>query len=114
MDASLTLEVTPTITPNNMVILQVSVKDDSPDFAQAIGGLIPIKTKQASTTMMVKSGETVVIGGIFKQTSSDNYELVPWLGRIPILGWLFKANAKSSEKTELLIFLTPSVLPDVI
>lgn len=114
VDASLKLEVTPTITPNNMVILKVSVSDDAPDFANAQQGQIPIRTKNATTEMMVKSGETVIIGGIYRDDSSDNTESIPYLSKIPFLGWLFRANRKTSTKTELLIFLTPTVLPEII
>jgi type IV pilus assembly protein PilQ len=114
VQASLTLTVTPTITPNDMVIMQVEVNDDSPDFANASAGNIPIKTKRATTTMMVKSGETVVIAGIYKETDTNNLELIPFLSKIPLLGWLFKTSFKSKENVELLIFITPSVLPALI
>jgi type IV pilus assembly protein PilQ len=114
VDASLKLEVTPTITPNNMVIMKVDVSDDFPDYANARLDQVPIATKNAATTMMVKSGDTVVIGGIFKESKSENVEGIPLLSKIPLFGWLFKAQTKTSEKRELLIFLTPSVLPSVI
>lgn len=110
VDASLKLEVKPLITPNNMVIMEVVVKDDQPDYANAIGENIPINTKEATTTMMVGSGDTVVIGGIYKETSSENVEGIPGLSKIPLLGWFFKAEADTSRRVELLIFLTPTVL----
>ena len=111
VDATLKLEVTPKITPNNMVILDIDVSDDYPDYAQAIGENVPIKTKNANTQMMVASGDTVIIGGIYKENTSKVKEGVPWLSKIPIFGWLFKRESRSIEKNELLIFLTPTVLP---
>ncbi len=111
VDATLKLEVTPRITPNNMVIMTIDVSEDEPDYAHAIGDNIPIKTKNANTEMMVASGDTVIIGGIYKENTSDVEEGVPWLSKVPILGWLFKREEKKKEKSELLIFLTPTVLP---
>ena len=111
VDATLKLEVTPTITPNNMVIMTIDVSEDEPDYAQAIGENIPIKTKNANTQMMVASGDTVIIGGIYKETEGLATGGVPWLSKIPILGWLFKSEKRSTTKIELLIFITPTVLP---
>jgi len=111
VDATLKLEVTPKITPNNMVILDIDVSDDYPDYSQAIGENVPIRTKNANTQMMVRSGDTVIIGGIYKENTSDVIEGVPWLSKIPIFGWLFKREEKKKDKSELLIFLTPTVLP---
>jgi type IV pilus assembly protein PilQ len=110
VDASLKLEVKPQITPNNMVIMEVVVKDDQPDYTNAMGENVPIKTKEATTTMMVGSGDTVVIGGIYKEADTENEEGIPGLRKIPLLGWLFKAQGITSRKVELLIFLTPTVL----
>jgi type IV pilus assembly protein PilQ len=66
--------------------------------------------KKITTKLMIKNGETVVIGGIFKETKTEAVDRIPWLGKVPILGWLFKAERKTSERTELLIFLTPRVV----
>jgi len=83
VDASLKLEVKPMITPNNMVIMDVLVKDDQPDYANALGENVPIKTKEATTSMMVSSGDTVVIGGIYKEAEGKNREGIPGLSKIP-------------------------------
>jgi type IV pilus assembly protein PilQ len=111
VDATLKLEVTPKITPNNMVILDIDVSDDFPDYSQAIGENVPIRTKNANTQMMVASGDTVIIGGIYKENTSNVTEGMPWLSKIPIFGWLFKREERKKDKSELLIFLTPTVLP---
>ncbi|MBN2124573.1 MAG: type IV pilus secretin PilQ [Deltaproteobacteria bacterium] len=111
VDASLKLQVTPKISANDMVMMEVNISDDQPDYANARGENIPITTKNANTTMLVKSGDTVVIGGIYKETEGNSQEGVPGLSKIPLLGWLFKAKYKTTERTELLIFITPSVVP---
>jgi len=110
VDASLKLEVKPQITPNNMVIMELKVSKDNPNYAEARGENIPIDTKSADTSMMVASGDTVVIGGIYIEEEGDADQGIPGLKDIPIFGWLFKANTKSISKKELLIFLTPTVI----
>jgi type IV pilus assembly protein PilQ len=110
VDAALKLEVTPKITPNNMVVMNIDVSDDSPDYANARGDNVPINTKNAQTEMMIASGDTVVIGGIYKENKSKTESGTPWLRDVPILGWLFKDRGTTSERSELLIFLTPTVV----
>ena len=110
VDAALKLEVTPKITPNNMVVMNIDVSDDSPDYANARGDNVPINTKNAQTEMMIASGDTVVIGGIYKEDKSKTVTGTPWLQDVPILGWLFKDRATTADRSELLIFLTPTVV----
>jgi type IV pilus assembly protein PilQ len=113
VDATLELNVTPNITPNDMVIMDIEVSDDRPDYANRVPGseYVPILTKSATTQMMVASGDTVVIGGIYTEIKSFIETGTPWLRKIPIIGWLFGVDSKSLEKSELLIFLTPRVMP---
>ena len=108
--ANLKLEVTPQITPEGNVILDVDVTKDSVGRVTAAG--FAIDTKHVKTQVLVESGGTVVIGGIFEQREREDVTQVPFLGDIPILGNLFKTRTKSTNKTELLIFLTPKVLND--
>ncbi len=111
-DAVLELKVTPKITANDMVVMTIDVKDDYPDYTnvQPMTESVPIKTKSARTETIVASGETLVIGGIYKEDKSFTREGVPWLSEIPILGWLFRFDEQKVDKIELLIFLTPRVL----
>ncbi len=111
VDATLKLEVTPKITPNDMVIMTIDVSDDYPDYANARGDNVPINTKNANTEMMVATGDTVIIGGIYKENKGETEEGTPWLRNIPILGLFFKRQLRTTDKSELLIFLTPTVLP---
>jgi type IV pilus assembly protein PilQ len=110
IDATLKLEVTPQITPEGNVIMQVEVNKDAP--GAAVGGIFSIDTKSVQTQVLVENGGTLVIGGIFEQTEQENVTKVPFLGDIPYLGNLFKTKSRSSKKTELLIFLTPKVVND--
>ena len=108
--ANLKLEVTPQITPEGSVILDVDVNKDSVGQATAAG--FAIDTKHVKTQVLVENGGTVVIGGIFEQSDRTDTTKVPFLGDIPVLGNLFKTTTKTSERTELLIFLTPKVVTD--
>jgi len=106
--ANLKLEVTPQITPDGNVILDVDVNKDSRGTATP-GGLA-INTKHVRTRVQVEDGGTVVIGGIYTQTENRHEARVPLLGDIPLLGHLFRHSARVQDKTELLIFLTPRVV----
>ncbi len=110
VDATLELSVTPKITPNDMVIMDISVSDDYPDYANRVGEYVPVLTKSATTQMMIATGDTVVIGGIYKESKGLTKTGTPGLRKIPIIGWLFGTETKSTEKSELLIFLTPRVM----
>jgi type IV pilus assembly protein PilQ len=107
LDATLSLEVTPTVSYNNYVSLDVKVTDDNAPSN------IRILKKSVSTKLMVRSGDTVVIGGIYTENESLNEDGIPGLRRLPFFGWLFKAQSTSLQKTELLIFLTPTVIPSL-
>ncbi len=108
--ANLKLEVTPQITPEGSVIMDVDVNKDSVGQVTAAG--YAIDTKHVKTQVLVENGGTVVIGGIFEQTDRTDITKVPFLGDIPVLGNLFKTTTKTSKRTELIIFLTPKVVTD--
>jgi type IV pilus assembly protein PilQ len=108
--ANLKLEVTPQITPEGNVILDVDVNKDSVGRATSAG--LAIDKKHVKTQVLVENGGTVVIGGIFEQTDREDITKVPWIGDVPYLGNLFKTRNKTSNKTELLIFITPKVVSD--
>jgi type IV pilus assembly protein PilQ len=111
--ANLKLEVTPQITPDGNVILVVDVTKDSRGAPLANGStLVAINTKHVKTNVQVENGGTVVLGGIYTQTETDNVTKIPLFGDIPVFGNLFKTTGRSSEKTELLIFITPKIVSD--
>jgi len=108
--ANLKLEVTPQITPDGNVILDVDVTKDSVGIATDAG--LAIDTKHVQTQVLIDNGGTVVIGGIYTQTESKDVDKVPFFGDIPVFGNLFKKTDRTNNKTELLIFLTPKILND--
>jgi len=110
VDAVLKLEVTPQITPEGNVIMDVEVNKDS--IGTIFNGTPSINTKSVQTQVLVENGGTVVIGGIFELSEREDVSKVPWLGDIPYLGNLFKTRTTSRDKTEMLIFLTPKVVTD--
>ncbi len=109
-NAVLCLLVNPQILNNDDIILDVEITKDAPGENTAAG--LRIDTKRVKTQVRVRNGETAILGGIFEQTLRDDTNKVPVLGDIPVLGHLFRNNAKKDEKNELLIFITPRVLPE--
>jgi type IV pilus assembly protein PilQ len=103
----LLLEVTPHITPDNRV--SMAIKTTKNDITTVLTKTT-IATKEAETKLLVNNGETIVIGGIIKETLTWSESGVPWLSKIPALGWLFKSKYRTTEKTEMLIFITPKII----
>jgi type IV pilus assembly protein PilQ len=113
VNAALHMSVTPQITAEGTVIMEVTIENNQPDFANpvgAAGGTPPIITEKATTTLLVEDGGTTVIGGIFRATDNYAQARTPILHRIPLLGWLFKNTNISRTNNELLIFITPRIL----
>ncbi|MFZ6646648.1 type IV pilus secretin PilQ [Undibacterium sp. TJN25] len=108
--ATLKLEVTPQITPDGNVILEVEVHKDSVGDQTTAG--FAINTKEVKTMVLVENGGTVVLGGIYQQTEADNVTKIPFFGDIPLLGNLFKTTGRTNDKTELLVFITPKIIAD--
>jgi len=108
--ASLKLEVTPQITPEGNIIMDLDITDDTP--GGVVAGAMSINTKHVQTQVLIENGGTVVIGGIFTMDETDTVNKVPVLGDVPLLGNLFKQNSKSRNKQELLVFITPKVVAD--
>ena len=108
--ASLKLEVTPQITPEGNIILDLDINKDS--RGEPVFGTFAINTKHIKTNVLVENGGTVVIGGIFILEETDGETKVPVLGDVPLLGNLFKTKTKNSAKRELLVFITPKMITD--
>ena len=107
-DVKIRLKVTPQINPDESIILQIDASNDT--VGNTIGSVITLNTKNAKTTVLVKDTETTVIGGVYIETDTNSDTGVPILKDIPILGNLFKSRAKSGERRELLIFITPRIV----
>ncbi|MDH2200686.1 type IV pilus secretin PilQ [Ectopseudomonas oleovorans] len=109
-EAALSLEVTPQITPDNRIIMEVKVTKDAPDFARALHGVPPINKNEVNAKVLVNDGETIVIGGVFSNTQTKGVEKVPFLGDLPFLGRVFRRDIVSDNKAELLVFITPRIM----
>lgn len=109
-EAVLQLDVTPQITPDDRIIMDLKVNKDAPDFTRTVQGQPPVNTRSVETSVLVDNGETVVLGGVFEREKTFQKEQVPWLGDIPVLGRLFKLEQRQDNNSELLIFVTPKIL----
>ena len=109
-EAVLKLEVTPQITPDDRVVMDLKVNKDS--VGTIFNGVPSIDTRSVETQVLVDNGETVVLGGVYEQTNIDSVTKVPFFGDLPYLGALFKTTLKQYDKAELLIFLTPKIVKD--
>ncbi|WP_296805013.1 type IV pilus secretin PilQ [Thiocapsa sp.] len=109
-NATLSLTVTPAITPDDRIIMDLVVTKDEPDFSRVVDGTPTINTREIETRVLVDNGETVVLGGVYERTKIFAKEQVPWIGDVPVLGRLFKREAREDNNSELLIFVTPKIL----
>ena len=110
--ATLTLDVTPHITPDDKISMELEVNKDS--VGDIFNGVPSINTRKVQTEVMVGNGETAVLGGIYEETNSKTVDKVPFFGDLPIMGHLFKRNIDNATKSELLIFITPKIMQDLI
>ncbi len=108
--AVLSLEVTPQITPDDKIIMELDVKKDR--VGQVYSGVPSIETQNINTQVLVGNGETAVLGGIYEQITRNDVEKVPFFGDLPIMGNLFKRKTVQNDRTELLIFVTPKIMDD--
>lgn len=114
IDANLSLTVTPHITPDGSVLMEIKASRNSIGSFRTSSGEPSINKKESSTEVLVKDGETTVIGGIVVTDTSDTSKGIPLLKDIPFLGWLFKSKSVADTQTELLIFITPTIVKDKI
>lgn len=110
VDATLSLDVTPQITPDEKIIMELEVKKDS--VGQVFFGTPSIDTQNVKTNVLVANGETAVLGGIYEQTERNDVDKVPFFGDLPVVGHAFKRRTKQQDKTELLIFITPKIMDE--
>jgi len=112
--AVLSLKVTPQITPDDRIVMDLQVNKDSPDFSNLVLGVPPINTQNVQTQVLVDNGETVVLGGVYEQTKTHNINRIPFFGDLPLVGMLFRNKVVTNDKSELLIFITPKLLKEDI
>lgn len=113
VEAALTLTVTPHITSDDMIFLDIELANNRPDFGNAVQNQPAISTKEITTRVLVPDGDTAVLGGVYATTESMSISRVPGLGSIPIIGYLFKNSNKNRSQNEMLVFITPHIIPVV-
>ena len=109
-DANLSLEVTPQITNDGTILMDIHVEKNDADFSQEVQGTPTITTKMVETQVLVKDGGTAIMGGVYKNTNSVNQTGVPFLSHLPIIGFLFRNHTDQDQNDELLVFITPRIL----
>jgi len=111
--AVLSLQVTPQIMPDDYVLLQIQLNQDRPNN-RIVLGVPAIDTRQMITHILVKNGRTIVLGGIYESNQEKDEQRIPFLGKMPVIGWLFKQHTLAENKRELLIFVTPKIISDKV
>ena len=114
IEANLKLTVTPHVTNDGRIKLNIKVKKDAPDFTVVVLGTPSIDKKEAISEALIKDNGVVVIAGVYTIEKSDNQEGIPLFNRIPLLGWLFKRESKEDKRKDLLIFISPKIIKDQI
>ena len=112
ISASLSLSAIPTITHDNKIAMVIKVEKSEPDFSQEVDGIPTITKRDANAEVVVNDGETIVLGGIIIKNEAESESAVPFLSKIPILGWLFKNKSTSRSEDELMIFITPTIMKE--
>jgi len=110
VDANLELKVTPHITADENIYMKIAATQNTADFARTVLGIPTIATKEAFTEVLVFNGATTVLGGLYQKSTSENRNSVPFFSDIPIIGYLFKNRAEQDDISELLIFVTPTIV----
>jgi type IV pilus assembly protein PilQ len=112
ISASLGLSAIPTITNDNKIAMTINVEKSEPDFSHQVDGIPTITKRNATSEVVMNNGETIVLGGILTKNESETESGVPLLSQIPVLGWLFKKKSTIENQTELMIFITPTIVSD--
>ncbi|HLK12631.1 MAG TPA: type IV pilus secretin PilQ [Candidatus Binatia bacterium] len=110
INTGITLVVTPQISSDGFVLMNIFAKSSQPDFTHTVDNIPAEVSRQANSNVLIHDGDTVVLGGIFRHTANDTESGLPYLRSIPVLGWLFKNNLVTTHHEELLVFLTPKVV----
>ena len=110
IDTGVELTVTPQITIDKYIKMRIDAVESEADFSRTVDGIPAIIDNTASTTIVVQNGDTAVIGGLLKVRNSRTERYVPGVGKVPVLGWLFKNKSKTKTHNELMIFITPRIV----
>jgi type IV pilus assembly protein PilQ len=111
-EAVLRLDVKPKITPDDTISMEIKATNDFADYSKAaqLSGNPPINKSEVESKIVVQDGDTIVIGGILKTQEQTQETGIPWLSKIPVLGWLFKSESTTKKRTQLMVFITPKII----
>ena len=112
ISTSLMLSTTPTIAQDGRITLAIKVEKSEPDFSRQVDNIPTITKRNANSELVVNDGETIVLGGILTKSNSESESAVPFLSKIPVIGWLFKKKSKNESQDELMIFITPTIVKE--
>lgn len=112
ISASLALSATPTITSDNRIVMVIKVEKSEPDFSRQVNGIPTIAKRNAEAQLVINNGETVVLGGILTRNESQAEASVPFISKIPVLGWFFKETRKTATQGEIMVFITPTIVTE--
>ena len=112
ISATTSISAIPTITNDNRILMVVKLEKADPDFSQEVNGIPTITRRSAEAQLVVDNGETVVLGGILAKNESRSESAVPYLSKIPIIGWFFKETSTTQTQDELMVFITPTIVND--
>jgi type IV pilus assembly protein PilQ len=110
INTGITLVVTPQVSSDGFVLMNIYAKSSLPDFTRAVDGIPSEISREANSNVLIRNGDTVVLGGIYRHTSNDAEDGLPYLSKVPAIGWLFKRTLENKHHEELLVFLTPKVV----
>jgi type IV pilus assembly protein PilQ len=110
INTGITLVVTPQVSSDGFVLMNIYAKSSQPDFTRAVDGIPSEVSREANSNVLIRNGDTVVLGGIYRQVQNDNEDGLPYLNKIPAIGWLFRRNLETNHHEELLVFLTPKIV----
>src|SRR5213079_1862031 len=110
INTGITLVVTPQVSSDGFVLMNIYAKSSLPDFTRAVDGIPSEISREANSNVLIRNGDTVVLGGIYRHTGDDREDGLPYLSKVPAIGWLFKRTLEASHHEELLVFLTPKVV----
>jgi type IV pilus assembly protein PilQ len=110
INTGITLVVTPQVSSDGFVLMSIYAKSSQPDYSRSVDNIPSEISREANSNVLIKTGETVVLGGIFRHTGDDREAGIPYLREVPGLGWLFKRTLDAKRNEELLVFLTPRIV----
>src|SRR5262249_8652981 len=110
INTGITLVVTPQVSSDGYVLMNIYAQSSLPDFSRSVDGIPSEISREANSNVLIHNGDTCVLGGIYRQTGDDREDGIPYLSKVPALGWLFKRTLSEHHHEELLVFLTPRIV----